>query len=86
MVPAPQAAAPVSGSATRICLTRGSTPLGTSSARRHPGFFYRTVPNDGQQGDAVANYIHKLLKKTHVYIIDDEEAYSQGLSDQVQAT
>ncbi|MGZ4409203.1 MAG: ABC transporter substrate-binding protein [Gaiellaceae bacterium] len=74
--------ASVSGSATRIFLTRAKTgnPRETSK-----GFFYRTVPNDGQQGDAVANYIHKNLKKTHVYIIDDEEAYSQGLADQVQA-
>ena len=74
--------ADVSGSATRVALTRAKsgTPRETKK-----GFFYRTVPNDGQQGDAVANFIHKHLKKTHVYIIDDEEAYSQGLADQVQA-
>jgi branched-chain amino acid transport system substrate-binding protein len=74
--------APVSGSATRIFLTRATTgnPRETSK-----GFFYRTVPNDGQQGDAVASYIHETLKKKHIYIIDDEEAYSQGLADQVQA-
>ena len=74
--------APVSGSATRIFLTRAkpSDPRETSK-----GFFYRTVPNDGQQGDAVANYIHNNLKKKRIYIIDDEEAYSQGLADQVQA-
>lgn len=74
--------APVSGSATRIFLTRATpgNPRETSK-----GFFYRTVPNDGQQGDAVANYIHNNLKKKRIYIIDDEEAYSQGLADQVQA-
>jgi branched-chain amino acid transport system substrate-binding protein len=74
--------APVSGSATRIFLTRAKPgdPRETSN-----GFFYRTVPNDGQQGDAVANYIHNNLKKKRIYIIDDEEAYSQGLADQVQA-
>jgi branched-chain amino acid transport system substrate-binding protein len=74
--------APVSGSATRIFLTRAKpgTPRETSK-----GFFYRTVPNDGQQGDAVANWITKGLKKKNIYIIDDEEAYSQGLADQVQA-
>jgi ABC-type branched-subunit amino acid transport system substrate-binding protein len=80
--------APVSGSATRIYLTRArlDSLKGTFTPRETPtGYFYRTVPNDGQQGDAVANYIHKNLKKTHVYIIDDEEAYSQGLADQVQA-
>jgi branched-chain amino acid transport system substrate-binding protein len=73
--------APVSGSATRIFLTR-SKPGNTRETAK--GFFYRTVPNDGQQGDAVANYIHKNLKKKRIYIIDDEEAYSQGLADQVQ--
>jgi branched-chain amino acid transport system substrate-binding protein len=74
--------ASVSGSATRIFLTRTK---GSNTRETSKGFFYRTVPNDGQQGDAVANFIHKTLKKKHVYIIDDEEAYSQGLADQVQA-
>ena len=73
--------APVSGSATRIFLTRAKPGKPRETSK---GFFYRTVPNDGQQGDAVANYIHKNLKKTRIYIIDDEEAYSQGLADQVQ--
>jgi len=72
----------VSGSATRIFLTRTK---GSNTRETSKGFFYRTVPNDGQQGDAVANYIHKPLNKKRVYIIDDEEAYSQGLADQVQA-
>ena len=74
--------APVSGSATRVFLTR---PKPGKPRETSKGFFYRTVPNDGQQGDAVASYIHKNLKKTRIYIIDDEEAYSQGLADQVQA-
>jgi branched-chain amino acid transport system substrate-binding protein len=72
----------VSGSATRIALTRGN---GSTPRETPKGFFYRTVPNDGQQGDRVAFWIQKKLKKTRVYIIDDEEAYSQGLADQVQA-
>jgi branched-chain amino acid transport system substrate-binding protein len=72
----------VSGSATRIFLTRAKTgnPRETSK-----GEFFRTVPNDGQQGDRVASFIHSTLKYSHVYIIDDEEAYSQGLADQVSA-
>jgi branched-chain amino acid transport system substrate-binding protein len=74
--------ASVSGSATRIFLTR---TVGKNTRETSKGFFYRTVPNDGQQGDAVASYIHKPLNEKHVYIIDDEEAYSQGLADQVQA-
>jgi ABC-type branched-subunit amino acid transport system substrate-binding protein len=73
--------APVSGSETRVALTRAlpGTPRETT-----PGYFFRTVPNDGQQGDNVATFIHKVLKKTNVRIIDDEEAYSQGLSLQVK--
>jgi branched-chain amino acid transport system substrate-binding protein len=74
--------APVSGSATRVFLTRAKTGKPRETGK---GFFYRTVPNDGQQGDAVANFINKDLKKKRIYIIDDEEAYSQGLADQVQA-
>jgi ABC-type branched-subunit amino acid transport system substrate-binding protein len=72
----------VSGSATRIFLTRAEG----GTARETPkGYFFRTVPNDGQQGDNVASFIHKVLKKKNVRIIDDEEAYSQGLSAQVKA-
>ena len=73
--------APVSGSATRVALTRALT----GTPRETPkGFFFRTVPNDGQQGDNVATFIHKVLKKKNVRIIDDEEAYSQGLALQVK--
>jgi branched-chain amino acid transport system substrate-binding protein len=74
--------AAVSGSATRIFLTRAKP---TKPRETPKGFFFRTVPNDGQQGDRVAAFIHNTLKYKHVYIIDDEEAYSQGLADQVQA-
>jgi branched-chain amino acid transport system substrate-binding protein len=71
----------VTGSATRVALTRGKagTPRETPA-----GYFFRTVPNDDQQGARVANWISSKLKKKRVYIIDDEEAYSQGLADQVQ--
>jgi branched-chain amino acid transport system substrate-binding protein len=74
--------ASVSGSATRVALTRSKpgTPRETPK-----GYFFRTVPNDGQQGDRVAFWITKKLKKKRVYIIDDEEAYSQGLANQVQS-
>jgi branched-chain amino acid transport system substrate-binding protein len=72
----------VTGSATRVALTRGTS----GTPRETPGgYFFRTVPNDGQQGDRVASFMTKKLKtKKRVYIIDDEEAYSQGLADQVQ--
>ena len=68
----------VSGSATRVTLTDGHTD------GNRIGFFYRTVPNDGQQGPTVANYMTKKLKWKRVYIIDDQETYSQGLADGVQ--
>jgi branched-chain amino acid transport system substrate-binding protein len=68
----------VSGSATRVSLTDGHT------AGNRIGYFYRTVPNDGQQAPAVANWMTKQLKWTRVYIIDDQETYSQGLADGVQ--
>jgi branched-chain amino acid transport system substrate-binding protein len=74
--------ASVSGSATRIFLTR-ATP-GNPLELPH-GYFFRTVPNDGEQGDAVAKFIHGTLKAKHVYIIDDGTSYSTGLADQVQA-
>jgi branched-chain amino acid transport system substrate-binding protein len=71
----------VSGSATRVALTRATS----GTPRETPkGYFFRTVPNDGQQGDRVAFWIANKLKKKRIYIIDDEESYSQGLADQVQ--
>jgi branched-chain amino acid transport system substrate-binding protein len=68
----------VSGSASRTSLTDGHT----DGNRR--GYFYRTVPNDAAQGPTVANWMTKKLKWKRVYIIDDQEAYSQGLADGVQ--
>ena len=65
----------VSGSATRTSLTDGS--------RR--GYFFRVVPTDDDQGTSVANYIKNTIKAKVVHIIDDQEAYSQGLADTVQA-
>jgi branched-chain amino acid transport system substrate-binding protein len=74
--------APVSGSETRVQLTRAQ---GSSPRQTTPGYFFRTVPNDGQQGANDAAYIHNVLKLTKVEIIDDEEAYSTGLRDQLKA-
>src|SRR3954464_1937507 len=68
----------VSGSATRTTLTDGHT----DGNRR--GYFFRTVPSDAAQGPAVANWMTKKLKWKRVYIIDDQETYSQGLADGVQ--
>jgi branched-chain amino acid transport system substrate-binding protein len=65
----------VSGSATRTTLTR-------EAVRR--GFFFRVVPPDSVQAQSVANYISRTLNARNVFIIDDQETYSVGLSDEVQ--
>ena len=70
----------VSGSASRVSLTDGHT-----DGVNRQGYFFRTVPNDNVQGPTVANYIRLKLKAQRVVIIDDQEVYSQGLSDTVQA-
>jgi branched-chain amino acid transport system substrate-binding protein len=59
----------ISGSATLPALT-------TSGA--NPTFF-RTVPDDNVQGPQDANYVITHLKPKAVLIVDDDEAYSQGL-------
>jgi branched-chain amino acid transport system substrate-binding protein len=66
----------VSGSATRTSLTNDGT-------RR--GYFFRTVPNDDQQGPKVASYIRNTLRATRVVVIDAQNSYSTGLSDTVEA-
>jgi branched-chain amino acid transport system substrate-binding protein len=65
----------VSGSATNTTLTTDGT---------RTGYFFRTVPPDAAQSKNVANYITQKLKYKRVYIIDDQEAYSTGLSDEVE--
>lgn len=65
----------VSGSATRTSLTDGS----------RAGYFFRVVPTDAKQGASVANYIRTVLKVNRVHIIDDQEAYGQGLADEVES-
>jgi branched-chain amino acid transport system substrate-binding protein len=69
----------ISGSATRVSLTDGHTD------GDRVGYFYRTVPNDAVQAPTVANYITGKLKATRAYVIDDQEVYSQGLADGVEA-
>jgi branched-chain amino acid transport system substrate-binding protein len=66
----------VSGSATNTTLTTDGT---------RTGFFFRTVPPDSSQSKSVANYMVSTLKVKRVYIVDDQEAYSIGLADEVQA-
>jgi branched-chain amino acid transport system substrate-binding protein len=68
----------VSGSATATTLT---VPPDPSRA----GYFFRVVPPDSAQSLSVSGFITKTLKLARVYIIDDQEAYSTGLADEVQA-
>jgi branched-chain amino acid transport system substrate-binding protein len=59
----------VSGSATLPALTTdGKNPT-----------FFRVVPDDDVQGPQDANYVINHLHPKAVLIIDDDEAYSQGL-------
>jgi branched-chain amino acid transport system substrate-binding protein len=66
----------VSGSATNTQITLDGT---------RTGYFFRTVPPDSSQSKSVTAYITGTLKLKRVYIIDDQEAYSTGLADEVQA-
>jgi branched-chain amino acid transport system substrate-binding protein len=65
----------VSGSAT-------NTQITLDGART--GYFFRTVPPDSSQSKSVSGFIVNNLKLKRVYIIDDQEAYSIGLADEVQ--
>ncbi len=62
--------AAVSGSATLPALT-------SSGANKT---FFRVVPDDNVQGPQDANYIVAHLHPKGVLIIDDDEAYSQGIT------
>jgi branched-chain amino acid transport system substrate-binding protein len=68
----------VSGSATRVTLTDDG---------KLKGNFFRVVPNDNPQSNAVAAIITDRLGAKSgdtVVIVDDQEAYGLGLSDAVQ--
>lgn len=66
----------ISGSATNTTLTTDGT---------RTGFFFRTVPPDAQQSLSVSGFMVSKLNAKNVYIIDDQEAYSTGLADEVQS-
>jgi branched-chain amino acid transport system substrate-binding protein len=66
----------VSGSATNTTLTTDGT---------RTGYFFRTVPPDAAQSKSVSRFIINTLKYKQIYIIDDQEAYSTGLADEVEA-
>ena len=69
----------VSSSATNTPLTDGKLA----------GYFYRVVPKDSDQGATIANYLTKKLgvgSGDTVMDIDNQNTYSNGLSDIVDST
>ncbi len=66
----------ISGSATNTTLTTDGT---------RTNYFFRTVPPDAAQSKSVSGFIMNKLHFKKVYIVDDQEAYSTGLADEVQA-
>ncbi len=62
-----------------IAFVSGSATLPALGASGKNPTFFRVVPDDDVQGPQDANYIVAHLKPKAVMIIDDDEAYSQGL-------
>lgn len=53
--------------------------------RKKANNYIRVVTTDDVQGPAAARYIHDVLKKTSVYIIDDTETFGKGVADAFEA-
>jgi branched-chain amino acid transport system substrate-binding protein len=49
--------------------------------RTKPNNYIRVVTTDNIQGPAASQYIHDVLKKNSVYIIDDTETFGKGVAD-----
>jgi branched-chain amino acid transport system substrate-binding protein len=43
--------------------------------------YVRVVTTDDKQGPAAAQFAIQILKKTHVYVIDDTETFGKGIAD-----
>jgi branched-chain amino acid transport system substrate-binding protein len=68
------------GRAGMAFITGSATLPALATTGKNPTFF-RVVPDDNIQGPQDANYIINHLKPKAVLIIDDAEAYSQGLAN-----
>ena len=79
-----QAVGPLFGRAG-VAFISGSATLPSLAGSADPTFF-RVVPDDNVQGPQDATYAIKHLKPKAVLVIDDDEAYSQGLAKQMIAT
>jgi branched-chain amino acid transport system substrate-binding protein len=62
-----------------LAFISGSATLPALTTDGHNPTFLRVVPNDDIQGPQDANYVVNHLHPKAVLIIDDDEAYSQGL-------
>jgi branched-chain amino acid transport system substrate-binding protein len=73
-----EAVGPLFGRAGLAFITGSATLPALASSGKNPTFF-RVVPDDDIQGPQDANYVINHLKPKAVLMIDDGEAYSQGL-------
>ncbi len=73
-----EAVGPIFGKAGLAFVSGSATLPALASSGKNPTFF-RVVPNDDVQGPQDANYVIAHLHPKAVLIIDDDEAYSQGL-------
>ena len=71
-----------SPSNTNPDLTKGDP---AAQLRTKPNNYIRVVTTDDVQGPAAAQYIHDVLKKNSVYIIDDTETFGKGVADAFEA-
>ena len=63
-------------------LTKGDP---AKQLRTKPNNYIRVVTTDDVQGPAAAQYIHEVLKKNSVYVIDDTETFGKGVADAFDA-
>lgn len=70
------------GGLANVSGTATATSLTVSGTRR--GFFFRTVPNDDQQGARAVQFIRSNLRATRIVVIDAQNSYSVGLADTVE--
>jgi branched-chain amino acid transport system substrate-binding protein len=71
-----------SPSNTNPDLTKGDP---AKQLRTKPNNYIRVVTTDDVQGPAASQYIHDVLKKNSVYIIDDTETFGKGVADSFEA-
>jgi branched-chain amino acid transport system substrate-binding protein len=73
-----EAVGPLFGRAGMAFITGSATLPALTTDGKNPTFL-RVVPNDNIQGPQDANYVVNHLHPKAVLVIDDDEAYSQGL-------